>query len=268
MGSGTTGGASGRVVTVASGDALIAALAAARDDAVPVTVYVDGTISPANTSASKIDIKDMRDVSVIDGSGAPARAADVLVRDGRIVRIGRVERGEARGARIVEGEGRVLAPGFIDLHTHGNPLNSSYQPFLAMGVTTVVLGQDGGSPGTGEDGNRRLPAWMDEVDRSRPDINVATCSGHGTLRRQAGIDDGTRSPSQAETARMVGLKSAARAMPHSGAARSRAGRPASRKAISTNRRVLTGGAQGTCHTSPNASSLSPRTISARAKSSM
>ena len=147
----------------------------------------------------------IRDVMVIDGTGAPARHADVLVADGRIAQIGRISRRAARGARIVEGGGRVLAPGFIDLHTHGDPLQRSYQQFLAMGVTTVVLGQDGGSPGAGEDGTGRLPEWMDAVDRARPDINVATCSGHGTLRRQAGIDDGTREPSQVEIARMVGL---------------------------------------------------------------
>lgn len=147
----------------------------------------------------------IRDVMVIDGTGTPARHADVLVAGGRIAQIGRISRRAARGARIVEGGGRVLAPGFIDLHTHGDPLQRSYQQFLAMGVTTVVLGQDGGSPGAGEDGTGRLPEWMDAVDRARPDINVATCSGHGTLRRQAGIDDGTREPSQVEIARMVGL---------------------------------------------------------------
>lgn len=147
----------------------------------------------------------IRDVQVIDGTGAPARHADVLVADGRVVQIGRINRRAARGARIVEGGGRVLAPGFIDLHAHGNPLEASYAPFLAMGVTTVVLGQDGGSPGAGEDGMRRLPEWMEAVERAGPDINVATCSGHGTLRRQAAIDDGTREPSQAEIARMVAL---------------------------------------------------------------
>src|SRR5690606_9042763 len=147
----------------------------------------------------------IRDVMVIDGTGAPARHADVLVADGRVVQIGRISRRAARGARIVEGGGRVLAPGFIDLHTHGDPLKQSYAQFLAMGVTTVVLGQDGASPGAGPEGTRRLPEWMDAVERAGPDINVATCSGHGTLRRQAGIDDGTREPSQAEIARMVAL---------------------------------------------------------------
>lgn len=143
----------------------------------------------------------IRDVMVIDGTGAPARHADVLVRDGRIAQVGRIDRRTAEGARVVEGGGRVLAPGFIDLHVHGDPLESSYQPFLAMGVTTVVLGQDGASPG----GGRRLPEWMDAVEAAGPDINVATCSGHGSLRRQAGIYDGTREPSDDEMARLVAL---------------------------------------------------------------
>src|SRR5690625_610520 len=159
----------------------------------------------ARASGAAGGVLQIRDVRVIDGTGAPARHADVLVGDGRILQIGRINRRAARGARVIEGGGRVLAPGFIDLHVHGNPLEDSYEPFLAMGVTTVVMGQDGSSPGTGEDGRRRLPEWMDAVARKGPDINVATCSGHGTLRRQAGIDDGTREPSQADIARMVAL---------------------------------------------------------------
>lgn len=145
------------------------------------------------------------DVSVIDGTGAPAFGADVLVEGDRIVRIGRVGRRQARGVRRINGGGRTLAPGFIDLHVHGDPLERSYLPYLAMGVTTVLLGQDGSSPGAGGDGLRRLPEWMDAVERSRPDINVATCSGHGSLRRQAGIDDGTRVPAPARLARMLAL---------------------------------------------------------------
>ncbi len=146
----------------------------------------------------------LRDVRLVDGSGAPARGADVLVRGDTIERIGRLSRGDARGLRVVEGGGRVLAPGFIDLHTHGDPLESAFTPFLAMGVTTVLLGQDGGSPsleGAARDASS-LAAWMDAVDAATPDINIATLSGHGALRRRAGIDDGTRRPSDEQLARL------------------------------------------------------------------
>src|SRR5690606_5725085 len=84
----------------------------------------------------------LRDVLLVDGSGKPGQRTDVLVRGDRIERIGRASVAAARGVRVVEGGGRVLAPGFIDLHTHGNPLEEAYTPYLAMGVTTVVLGQD------------------------------------------------------------------------------------------------------------------------------
>src|SRR3546814_13394646 len=67
----------------------------------------------------------LRDVRLVDGSGAPAKVADVLVRGDRIERIGPISGEEARGLRVVDGGGRVLAPGFIDLHTHGDPLTEA-----------------------------------------------------------------------------------------------------------------------------------------------
>src|SRR5690606_21955626 len=134
----------------------------------------------------------LRDVLLVDGSGRPGQRTDVLVRGDRIERIGRASAAPPRGLRVVEGDGRRLAPGFIDLHTHGNPLEQAYTPYLAMGVTTVVLGQDGGSPALAGARNEAgsLPAWLDAMARATPDINVATLSGHGSLRRRAGIDDG------------------------------------------------------------------------------
>lgn len=145
----------------------------------------------------------IRDVRVVDGTGAPALAADVLVRGDRIERIGRIAANSVRGARIIEGGGRVLAPGFIDLHAHGDPLTQSYVSHLAMGATTIVLGQDGSSPSLGRDSTGGIPAWFDALEHSLPDINIATTSGHGSLRRQAGISDGTRTPSAAQLARMA-----------------------------------------------------------------
>lgn len=146
----------------------------------------------------------LRDVLVVDGTGRPGRRSDVVVRGDRIERIDRVAPAEARGLRVVEGGGRVLAPGFIDLHTHGDPLTEAYTQYLAMGVTTVLLGQDGASPSLPETGRLpgSLPSWMDAMDRATPDINVATLSGHGALRRRAGIDDGTRRPSDAQLVRL------------------------------------------------------------------
>lgn len=149
----------------------------------------------------------LRDVLLVDGSGRPGQSTDVLIRGDRIERIGRASAAAARGVRVVEAGGRVLAPGFIDLHTHGDPLEEAYTPYLAMGVTTVVLGQDGGSPALAGARHQAgsLPAWLDAMARASPDINVATLSGHGSLRRRAGIDDGTRRPSQAQLARLQAI---------------------------------------------------------------
>lgn len=146
----------------------------------------------------------LRDVRLVDGTGAPPRQADVLVREDRIARIGRISPRQARGARIVEGGGRVLAPGFIDTHAHGDPLKDSYDTFLAMGVTTIVLGQDGGSPSL-EAPRTGVAAWLDAAARAPLALNVATLCGHGSLRRQAGIADGTRDPTETELSRMQAL---------------------------------------------------------------
>ena len=97
LGGGTTGGAGGDVVTVSSGTELEAALDNKGSN--PLTIYVDGTITPGNSSVSKFDIKDMNDVSIIgvgnnalfDGIGIKIwRANNVIVRNVtmRYVRIG------------------------------------------------------------------------------------------------------------------------------------------------------------------------------------
>src|SRR5262249_40248103 len=91
---------------------------------------------------------------VIDGTGAPAREADVFVADGRISAI---ERGTARPARrVIDSRGHVVAPGFIDIHTHSDftlPLNPPAEGKIRQGVTTEVVGNCGFSvapalPGT------------------------------------------------------------------------------------------------------------------------
>jgi N-acyl-D-amino-acid deacylase len=77
---------------------------------------------------------------VVDGSGMPAFTADVAVQDGRIARIGRVEQ---RGRREVDAAGKVVAPGFIDPHTHFDAQllwDGAAKPALSHGVTTIVAG--------------------------------------------------------------------------------------------------------------------------------
>ena len=143
-----------------------------------------------------------REVMLVDGTGAPLRLANVLVTGDRIARItAPTGQGGGSATRIVPGEGRLLTPGFIDMHSHGDPLHDSYAGFLAMGVTTVTLGQDGEGPRIGRDLDPK--SWMDAVDRAPIDINVALLAGHGTLRRAAGVADSVHHLDAAGLGRMA-----------------------------------------------------------------
>ena len=81
--------------------------------------------------------------TVVDGTGAPGYVADVRVRDGRIAEIGRLAPGDERG---IDATGKVLAPGFVDMHAHSDLAaltDSAHLAKAAQGVTTEVIGQDG-----------------------------------------------------------------------------------------------------------------------------
>lgn len=144
----------------------------------------------------------IRGATVIDGSGGAPVVADVALRQGRIDAIGKLE---ARpGDTVVEAKGLVLAPGFIDAHSHHDRLLDSIPAATAVvsqGVTTIVAGVDGQSKLPLSDAfgaSARVPVA----------INVASFSGHGTIRRAVMGEDYRRVARADEVARMVELMKA------------------------------------------------------------
>src|SRR5438445_3225427 len=81
---------------------------------------------------------------VVDGTGSPARFADVGIKDGRIAAIGKLA---GVATTTLEVPGLIVAPGFIDVHTHAENIEDLplAENFVRMGVTTLVLGNCGGS---------------------------------------------------------------------------------------------------------------------------
>ena len=120
---------------------------------------------------------------IIDGSGSASYDADILIKEDYIAFIGQVDTSKINALKIIDAKGKVVTPGFIDTHAHGNPLETpAFENFLAMGVTTICLGQDGSSPA----GN--IKEWLEQVKQQNLGINIAQFVGHGTLRKQAGIN--------------------------------------------------------------------------------
>ncbi|MDP2958778.1 MAG: D-aminoacylase [Longimicrobiales bacterium] len=139
------------------------------------------------------------DVRIVDGTGAAARNGAVRLDGDRIVEVGELR--ARRGEQIVEGGGLVLAPGFIDTHSHHDRGLLEAPDALAavsQGVTTVVVGQDGGSV-------QPLAELFARVEATPPAVNVASFSGHGTLRRQVMGDDYRRPATDAEVEAIAAL---------------------------------------------------------------
>jgi N-acyl-D-amino-acid deacylase len=148
-----------------------------------------GVILAAEANAQTYDLW-IRGGRVHDGSGAAPVQADVLVRDGRIVRIGALSK--VRAKQVIDATGKVVAPGFIDAHSHGDPLSDpSFANFVTQGVTSVVLGQDGSTPNYPDEesgaADYSLVRWMAAVEKADLQANIVTLVGHGTLRSMTGV---------------------------------------------------------------------------------
>ncbi len=134
---------------------------------------------------------------LIDGTGAPARKVDLAIAGDAIAAIGTVRRQDARD--VIDATNLVVAPGFIDVHTHADDL--AEQPraenFVRMGVTTIVAGNCGGSAlDVGE--------ALTRIEQTGASVNFATLVGHNTVRR-AVMGSENRMPTLPELTKMRSL---------------------------------------------------------------
>jgi N-acyl-D-amino-acid deacylase len=143
----------------------------------------------------------IRNGRIVDGSGNPAFFADLAVKDGRIAAIGRIA--DTVGTEI-DARGMIVAPGFVDVHTHADEIAEMprAENFLRMGVTTVVVGNCGGSA-------LDVGKFYRGIESNQVSLNVATLIGHNTVRERAMGGSFDRPPTPEEMAQMKALVAAA-----------------------------------------------------------
>jgi N-acyl-D-amino-acid deacylase len=160
---------------------------------------VAAIVAAAQAQPSAFDVL-IRNGRVMDGSGNPWMRADIGIRGDRIAAVGRLA--GASAATVVDAGGRLVTPGFIDVHSHaGEGLTRAAlrqaRPILAQGVTTVVVNPDGGGPVD-------LIAQAKQLQDGGLGPNVALLIGHGSVRREI-VGSENRAPTVEELERMRDL---------------------------------------------------------------
>ena len=144
----------------------------------------------------------IRGGNVLDGTGSPARAADIGIQRRRIARVGKLARAPAH--RTIDAKGLFVAPGFIDIHTHsdiGILVEPTAECAVRQGVTTHVIGNCGDSPAPISEGYRELATrrfeyyaqarewdwttygeYLDFMGANGVGVNIAGLVGHGAIR--------------------------------------------------------------------------------------
>jgi N-acyl-D-amino-acid deacylase len=137
-----------------------------------------------------------------DGSGARGSLADLAIRGDRIVAI--APRITERGTREIDASGLAVAPGFVDIHSHadgGLGQDPRAESCIRQGITTVVVGADGGSRSS-------IGQYLASVDELKPAVNVASMIGLGTVRGDV-VGSGARAATADEITRMTAAVDAA-----------------------------------------------------------
>lgn len=141
----------------------------------------------------------IRNGTVVDGSNVARYRADIAIKDDRIVALSRTPLDARRAERVIEASGLIVAPGFIDLHAHLEPLlqRPDAKSHVTQGVTLALGGPDGSGPFP-------LGAYLDSAQAKGLGMNVAYLVGHNTVRRRV-MGTADRAPTPAELQQMVDL---------------------------------------------------------------
>ncbi len=134
---------------------------------------------------------------IVDGTGNPWFRGSIAVKDGRIVKVGRVDAANAR--QTINAENKIVAPGFIDVHAHveGIYSNPKAENFIRMGVTSLITGNCGGSAVD-------IKEFLARNKTTPLAVNLGTLIAHGSVRSKAmGLDN--RAPIGEEQAQMNAL---------------------------------------------------------------
>ncbi len=158
--------------------------------------FFERNLKPAKPKTAKVDTL-IRGGSVIDGSGSPATKADIGITGDRITFLGDSVAANLQADRVIDAAGLIVAPGFIDPHTHADeelfsPQRNANLPFLTQGVTTVFIGSDGRS---------KIPLGksLQQLDTQKIGTNVASFVGHGAVRSAVmGMSDAAPTAEQLE----------------------------------------------------------------------
>ncbi|MBL8185337.1 MAG: D-aminoacylase [Blastocatellia bacterium] len=158
-----------------------------------VLVMIAAITAPAQVGPILI-----QNVTIIDGSGRAAIIGDVRISGERIVGVGRLK--PNKSDRVIDGSGLAVAPGFIDIHNHsesGLLREGTAANQVSQGITTLMVGPDGGSPD-------RIGDYLKSIE-GKVAVNVGAFMGHGTLRTLIMKSGLRREATPAETAAMIEL---------------------------------------------------------------
>jgi len=132
---------------------------------------------------------------IVDGTGNPWFEGDIGISGDRIKKIGRIS--SERGKTIIEASGKIVSPGFIDIHSHGERqilVDRTAHNFITQGATTIIGGNCGGSP-------LDLEKFFIQFEPKGAALNLGVLIGHNSIRRKV-MGNAGREPTEEELEEM------------------------------------------------------------------